>query len=68
MSGTNGDRVESQERGYHLRSGRRIEYRSPVVRRVSETPAHNNGDINEGQEVPVLHEMMRTAPTPTAGI
>ena len=50
MSGTNGDGVESQERGYHLRSGRRMEYRSPVVSRVSETPAHNVEDVNDDLE------------------
>ena len=33
-------RVETRSRGYNLRSGRRIQYESPLVSRVPRSPAH----------------------------
>ena len=41
MSEDDGTRVESQTWGYTLRYGRRIEYASPLVSRVSRSPAHD---------------------------
>ena len=45
MSEDDGTRVEAQSRGYTLRSGRRIEYVSPLVSRFSRSPAHD--DVND---------------------
>ena len=50
MAMLNGTRVDSRDRGYNLRSGRRIEYASPLVSRVLESPAR---DVDND---PSLHE------------
>ena len=48
MSTANGTRVDSRDLGYNLHSGRRIQYDSPLVSRVSRSPAR---DVSSAPQV-----------------
>ena len=45
-SAADGPRVEACDRGYNLRSSRRIEYDSPLVSRVPRSPVRNAAEID----------------------
>ena len=49
MSANDEPRVDAPRRGYNLRSGRRIEYESPLLSRVSRSPARDSV-INDEQD------------------
>ena len=49
MLNDDGTRVEAQSQGYTLRSGRCIECASPLVSRISRSPARD--DVNDSDKL-----------------
>ena len=50
-SAADGPRVKTRHRGYNLRSGRHIEYDSPLVSRVPRSPARDASDNSVGSAI-----------------